>query len=329
MDAEELIITKKYFELTPSELKIVSELVSNEAEFDDMKSFLMATRSAFESQKIKSTPDLDEKIMAHLHASPAQNKVWYKSFMLFLFPRDKHFYKYPAFQLVAVSVLIFGVFNIINFDSLKGESLAYEDVSKAEEPKDGIEQKTYMFEETTEKEIDGASKSESDFTEEEVKEEPIESPIATNEGSANQPVTVMNDITVQDEENDLNTFDADEELLDEIVSLEQSKVEERNDKTENTSSNAVAVQNEVVKMEEESESEPEENYVYSTTSGNSFKKEDQRKKKEKDLKPKTEKTSAPAANYDKVSEMDDEIVIPQKLDINTTPEIMELFFEVK
>ena len=36
MEAEKIILTKQFYELTPAELEVVSTLVSSEIEFDDM-----------------------------------------------------------------------------------------------------------------------------------------------------------------------------------------------------------------------------------------------------------------------------------------------------
>jgi hypothetical protein len=152
MEADRLIISKQYFELTTSELEQVSALVSNETEFDEMKAFLLSTQASFESQKIMSTPELDDKIFAQLNASVSTNRPWYNSFLLFLFPSDRRVYQYPAFQLVLATVLVFGAVNLINFDHINDNTLAFEDVTKVKEKNtDELEEKVI---ELAKKEVD-------------------------------------------------------------------------------------------------------------------------------------------------------------------------------
>ena len=321
MDAEQLIISKKYFELTPSELEIVSELVSNESEFEDMKSFLVATQNTFESQKIKATPELDKKIMAHLHAAPTQNKVWYKSLMLFLFPRDRRVYQYPAFQLALATVLIFGVFNLLNFDSLKGESLAYEDVSKSEE---------HVKQEEPNLELE---EMEEEFTA--LKDEVLvldSSAIVTkNEEFNYEPTSANGSVEIMVEES------ADEE----IGYLEQNFYESDGDKSLEVES-ATTITSPAVDLKATSEKvdrndteiddvKAEDEYIANATTGGKveLQKEVERKKKDKILRSNNNQPSAPVITLDNSSEAKESVQINQKVTIRSTPELMELFYEEK
>jgi len=130
MKVEHIIKTKHYFELTAEELAEVSNYASTEMEFDEMKSFLMSTEQTVNSQKISSTPELDDKVLNYLNQSYTQVVPWYNSVLLFLFPRDKQFFKYPAFQLGIASLLVLGVFNLVNFSSFNEAKIAFEDVQK-------------------------------------------------------------------------------------------------------------------------------------------------------------------------------------------------------
>ena len=141
MEIEEIIKSKQYFELSIEELDCISSYVSNEDEFDDMKSFLLSTQSLVESHKITTSKSLDKKVMNYLHHSYPQPKPWYNSLMLFLFPRGKQFYKYPAFQIVIASLFIFGVINTINLNAVSNDKMAFENVEKFKETTQNIEQK--------------------------------------------------------------------------------------------------------------------------------------------------------------------------------------------
>jgi len=130
MEVEHIIKSKKYFELTAEELAEVSNYASNEVEYDDMKSFLISTHKTVEYQKIKKTEELDKKVLNYLNHSYLQATPWYNSVLLFLFPRDKQFFKYPAFQIAIASLFVIGVFNVINFSSFDKNEMAFEDVQK-------------------------------------------------------------------------------------------------------------------------------------------------------------------------------------------------------
>lgn len=130
MEVEDIIKTKRYFELTAEELAEVSNYATSEVEFDDIKSFLLSTQQLVQDQKIKSTPELDDRVLNYLNQSYTTATPWYNSVLLFLFPRDKQFFKYPAFQLAIASLLVFGVFNMVNFSSFNESKMAFEDVQK-------------------------------------------------------------------------------------------------------------------------------------------------------------------------------------------------------
>jgi len=132
MEIEHIIKTKHYFELTAEELAEVSNYASNEVEYDDMKSFLISTHKTVQNQKIKKTEELDKKVLNYLNHSYSQATPWYNSVLLFLFPRDKQFFKYPAFQIAIASLFVIGVFNVINFSSFDKNEMAFEDVQKYE-----------------------------------------------------------------------------------------------------------------------------------------------------------------------------------------------------
>ena len=95
MEVEDIIKTKRYFELTAEELAEVSNYAASEVEFDDMKSFLLSTQQLVQDQKIKSTPELDDRVLNYLNQSYTPATPWYSSVLLFLFPRDKQIFKHP------------------------------------------------------------------------------------------------------------------------------------------------------------------------------------------------------------------------------------------
>jgi hypothetical protein len=113
MDAEKIILNKNFYELSPSEKEALKDYAKNETEFNEIKSFLLAAKQSFDQQKLQVSDNLSQSILNHLHQPVEQKKTWYNTLMLFLFPEQKRFYQYPAFQIVFASLLILFIINII------------------------------------------------------------------------------------------------------------------------------------------------------------------------------------------------------------------------
>jgi len=324
MDAEKLIISKQYVELTPSELKLVSGYVENEAEFDEMKTFLLSTQQSFNQQKIKSTPDLDEKILAHLHSNVTPTHNWYKSLMLFLFPRDKHIYQYPAFQMTIASVLVIGFLNLFNTDRLKGESLAFEDVSVVEEENTFTDEQNLKNEIPAE--IEKLESSEDNLGDLTLDKDDEKTPISLD---------VRNLIELNEEQNKQEDLANDvinsvsfEPVLDDAVEADADV----NPVLETYAYTVAEEEKSVSNLENEEilEETPNESIVNAVRQD----KEVTRKKKEKDLKSKTTKPNAPSQNITTSSgttayNVSDTASPIQKISIKNSNELLELFFEVK
>jgi len=107
-DAEDIIISKRFFELTPGELEAVKEFASNEEDYDAMRWFLKSTKSTFEEEKIDASPALRTSVMAHLSQKKPSQTIWLNGVGAFMFPSQKKFYQYPAFQIAAVAIILVG-----------------------------------------------------------------------------------------------------------------------------------------------------------------------------------------------------------------------------
>ncbi|HIP35633.1 MAG TPA: hypothetical protein EYG85_02135 [Crocinitomix sp.] len=131
MDAEKIISTKKFYELTPTEKEIIKNYAQNETEFNEIKFFLQATKNSFNQQKINTSKSLNHAIIEYLHQPITQKKTWLNSIIIFLFPKEKRIYQTPAFQIsLAVITLIF-IINI--FPKLsKDQPLAVNDINRKE-----------------------------------------------------------------------------------------------------------------------------------------------------------------------------------------------------
>ena len=107
-EAENIILSKQYFELTADELATVSELVQNAEEFEEMKWFLASTQGALAGQKIEASPEMKRKVMEHLNQPKEKRRFWLNGVIPFLLPEDKKFYQKPAFQMSMAAILIIG-----------------------------------------------------------------------------------------------------------------------------------------------------------------------------------------------------------------------------
>lgn len=119
-EAEEIIISKRFFELTPSELEAVKEFAANEEDYEAMRWFLQQTKTSFAEEKIVASPNLRAGVMAHLNQQPASKTIWLNGVGAFLFPAQKKFYQYPAFQMAAVAILLVGF--VFLYDGRMSES---------------------------------------------------------------------------------------------------------------------------------------------------------------------------------------------------------------
>jgi hypothetical protein len=125
-EAENIILNKEYFELSADELATVSELVQNAEEYDEMKWFLASTQGMIAQEKIEATPELKNKVMAHLNQSESKRRFWLNGVIPFLLPEDKKFYQKPAFQMGMAALVVVGVFMFMP-DKLDDPSLALHD----------------------------------------------------------------------------------------------------------------------------------------------------------------------------------------------------------
>lgn len=123
--AEDIIISKKFYELSQSEKEIVQELVSGEDEYEAMRWFLTTTTQSFENEKIVPSSNLKQGVMAHLNQKQAAPKVfWLNGAGAFLFPADKKFYQYPGLQIAAVALLMVSAVAIFNYSKPVQNNLA-------------------------------------------------------------------------------------------------------------------------------------------------------------------------------------------------------------
>jgi len=110
MELEDIVKYKKFIELNAEERKLVDTYVSNEEEYDNLRSFLLSTEVVYSKGKVNASEGLRTKVMRELHDTSSAKTIWYRSFFYFLFPENTNFLRSPALQLSVVAMAIFGFF---------------------------------------------------------------------------------------------------------------------------------------------------------------------------------------------------------------------------
>lgn len=102
-----IIVEKKYFELTSSEKQSIQEWALNEEEFDALKAVLLATQAMTVQNESQLSPSVKQRLDDRFAAKYAhKNETAWNKFLIFFFPRDTQFFKKPAFQLVMVALVV-------------------------------------------------------------------------------------------------------------------------------------------------------------------------------------------------------------------------------
>jgi len=243
MDAEKIILTKHFYELTPSEKEAIKEYAQNENDFNEIKSFLMATTQSFNQQKAQLSDTVNTSVLEHLYQPVSQKKTWFNTLMLFLFPKEKRFYQTPAFQLGIASVLILLIINVIpNFSEDSQLAINENTIQKNDKqsvnPNVPNEEKTLIVEDEenlqdtfgSSKEIIESRNSTSNSDKDELPIKTLENKLPTDdkiylEEMEVEEVEVLTEITTTSQNKPaISSIEVEKDLLtnDEMVSVKES-----------------------------------------------------------------------------------------------------------
>jgi hypothetical protein len=104
---KKIIREKKFFELSQSEKQSIHEWASNEEDFDALKSVLMVTQTMAAQNESQLSPHVKRRLDDRFTAKYGhQNDTAWNKFLIFFFPKDKQFFKKPAFQLAMVALVV-------------------------------------------------------------------------------------------------------------------------------------------------------------------------------------------------------------------------------
>lgn len=115
-EAEEIILAKNYNDLSKDELDIVSDLVQNETEFEEMKWLLGEVNHAYKAEKIEPSKALKQNVLKHLTASNKKKGFWLNRVGVFLLPTDKNLFQKPGIQIGMAAVVVLGLLFFVNKD---------------------------------------------------------------------------------------------------------------------------------------------------------------------------------------------------------------------
>ena len=102
-----IVLEKKYFELTPSDKESIGLWATNEEEYDALRSVLLSAQAIAIDNETQLSPSVKQRLDERFAAKHAhQNETVWNRFLIFFFPRDTQFFKKPGFQLAMVALVI-------------------------------------------------------------------------------------------------------------------------------------------------------------------------------------------------------------------------------
>ena len=115
-EIENIILNKKFFELTAEEKYLIQEFAETEVDFEQLKFVFTQIKEIKRAEK----PSVDEAVKANLDvlfdkAYSQKRLVWYNKLWLFLWPEETRFYARPLLQFATVLALIISVVTFVPF----------------------------------------------------------------------------------------------------------------------------------------------------------------------------------------------------------------------
>lgn len=102
-----IIVEKRFFELTEKEKGLIREWATNEEEFDALKLTFSAAIALNTENKDALSASVKNKLNERFAAKHAmQRETLWNKFLIFFFPRNTQFFKKPAFQLAMVALVV-------------------------------------------------------------------------------------------------------------------------------------------------------------------------------------------------------------------------------
>jgi hypothetical protein len=115
-EIEDIIMNKKFFELTAEEKNLIHEFAETEIDFEQLKFVFTQIKEIKRAEK----PNVDEAVKANLDVLfdktfAHKRLAWHNKLWLVLWPEDTRFYARPLVQFATVLVLIISVVTLVPF----------------------------------------------------------------------------------------------------------------------------------------------------------------------------------------------------------------------
>ena len=115
-EIENIILKKKFFELTAEEKNLIQEFAETEVDFEQLKFVFTQVEGIKRAEK----PHVDKAVKSNLDilfdkTYSQKRLVWYNKLWLFLWPEEARFYARPLLQFTTVITLIICVVTFVPF----------------------------------------------------------------------------------------------------------------------------------------------------------------------------------------------------------------------
>jgi hypothetical protein len=146
-DLVDIVMEKKYIELSEQERKSLSEYCNSEAEYDQMREVFLGVemlKVAPPTPKAETKKSLDDLFD---QTYPRVAPVWYMSVLTAVVPKDKPVYRQPLLQIAAVGLLLLLVYPLFNYKVDEPVQMAEVSVPKEDKVVPALEKENEVKEE--------------------------------------------------------------------------------------------------------------------------------------------------------------------------------------
>jgi len=196
-EIDDLILTKSFNDLTSEELIAIKDLVSNEAEFLQLKmAYRETSKMMQEEMYISPNPETKTALMDEFRKARPAVGVSRTGGLGILFPKSKPFYSRPGIQILAVAASILLLFTVVDFSPKPTSEVAMEDSQTKEE---GIK--------TTSTTQELTSQDKEEVLEKDNSSEVETSVISNNQNEINNSEKYKSNSEISDATNEVNSND--------------------------------------------------------------------------------------------------------------------------
>lgn len=115
-EIENIILNKKFFELTAEEKNLIQEFAETEVDFEQLKFVFTQVEGIKRAEKLHVDKAVKSNLDILFDKTYSQKRlVWYNKLWIFLWPEETRFYARPLVQFATVIALIISVVTFVPF----------------------------------------------------------------------------------------------------------------------------------------------------------------------------------------------------------------------